>query len=188
MSRRTLVSWFAVASLATTALLTLPPAAALAAPGDLVLRKAPAAPATKSPRPVTGSFVGAGGVAAVGGPAPTPPSLAELARRRSAFPHEIFGKGFDPARSIASPLRRGRIDLFQSMRDRAARRSAWGTEAAPLSIASVPGEDTIRVVMIRVDFKEDRGGTASSGDGRFDLSPRDSINRPLDPTPHDRAF
>ncbi len=191
MTRRALASWLLVASLATTVSFTIPPVAALAAPGDLILRKAPAVPGAagaKAPRPVTGSFAGAGGVAGAAGFVPAPRGIAELARRRATFPHEIFGQGFDPARSIVSPARRGRVDLFQSMRERAARKSAFGADSAPLAIASAPGDDTIRVALIRVDFRNDSGGAASSGDGKFDLSARDSINRPLDPTPHDRAF
>jgi len=190
VTRRCRVSPFLVASFAAT-LLALPPVSAQAAPGDLVLRKAPPAPrgaGARAPRPVSGSFAGASSIAPAAGTVPAPATLADLARRRAQFPHEIFGRGFDPARSITSPLKRGRVDLFQSMRERAARKSAFGTESVPAAIASYPGEDTIRVALLRIDFLRDAGGAASSGDGRFELQARDSINRPLDPTPHDRAF
>lgn len=169
----------------------LTPLALHAAPGDLILRKAPpAAPATggdtRAPRAVTGSFDGA--VAPGAEPPPPPRILSKEARERTLFPHEIYGRGFDPAHSMGSKARRGKIDLFQKMRERAEKRHALGPDAAPMTVASYPGEDTIRIAMLRVDFLNDRGGNASSGDGRFDLSPRDTLNRPLDPTPHNRGF
>ena len=196
MTRRCLVSRLLVVSLAAAAL-ALPPVSAQAAPGDLVLRKAPPAPnatgaAARAPRPVAGSFAGPDGMPVASGAViesvPVPPTFAELVRRHVEFPHELYGRGFDPARSIVSPERRGRVDLFQAMRERAQRRSALGPEAAPMTVASYPGEDTIRVAMLRVDFLHDRGGAQSSGNGKFELSARDSINRPYDPTPHNRAF
>lgn len=174
----------AVASLLVAAS-SIPPVAASVAPGDLVLSKTPRAASAPvgQRRAVTGSFNGIKGAAA-----PPPATLSELSRRRALFPHEIFGRGFDPARSMRSALRPGKVDLFQKMRQRATSKAALGPDAPPMTIASVPGEDTVRVLLLRVDFLTDRGGSASSGDGKFELVPRDSINRPLDPTPHNRAF
>ena len=186
MTRR-LASLLAVASLAI--LLTGSPGSAHAAPGDLVLRKGPPpARGVREARVARGSFQTDTRASDAGAMPPGPAPFASLAQRRAAFPHEIYGPGFDPARSITSSSRRGKVDLFQRMRERAARASAFGPEGAPADIASVPGEDTVRVAMLRVDFLADRGGSASSGDGRFDLSPRDTLNRPLDPTPHNRKF
>jgi len=179
---RGFASILAVASL-SAALHVLPPAAASAAPGDLVLTKSTAAPG--GARPVAGAFEGGPGVAAAAA-LPRPANFESLLKRRaSAFPHEIAAPGWQPSRAIGSPLRNRKTDLFEKMRRRAETRSLLGDDA---TIQSVPGEDTIRVALLRVDFRNDAGGGASSGDGRFELQARDSTNRPLDPTPHDRAF
>ena len=46
----------------------------------------------------------------------------------------------------------------------------------------------IKVALIRIEFKTDRGGSKSTGDGRFDLSnPGDSAPR-IDRPPHNRKF
>ncbi len=176
-------------ALAVFAVALVPPAVAHAAPGDLVLRKpAPAALARTGANSATSAAAGAPGAA----PAPAPARLLELARRRAAFPHEVYGRGFDLAHSIGSRSPRAHVDLFQQMRDRALRHALSATGAsssvAPWTETSVPFQDTVRVAILRFDFLSDRGGNKSSGDGRFDLSPRDTLNRPLDPTPHDRAF
>jgi M6 family metalloprotease-like protein len=55
------------------------------------------------------------------------------------------------------------------------------------AVAETP-PDTIRVAFIRIDFLADRGGDASTGNGRFDLSGPDSNAVPIDPPPHNRAF
>ena len=51
-----------------------------------------------------------------------------------------------------------------------------------------PPTDTIRCAFIRLDFLADRGGSASSGDGRFNLDPADTVDNPVDPPPHNRTF
>ncbi len=48
--------------------------------------------------------------------------------------------------------------------------------------------DTIRVAFLRVDFLHDRGGSASTGDGKFDLSGPDTNVVPIDRAPHNRDF
>ena len=48
--------------------------------------------------------------------------------------------------------------------------------------------DTIRVAILRVDFAQDRGGAASTGNGRFDLSGPDVTLPPVDRPPHNRTF
>jgi M6 family metalloprotease-like protein len=48
--------------------------------------------------------------------------------------------------------------------------------------------DTIRVAFIRIDFKADRGGDASTGNGRFDLSKPGDAAPPIDRAPHNRDF
>ena len=65
----------------------------------------------------------------------------------------------------------------------ATRRSA--VEGAPPPPAPT---DTIRVAFIRIDFLTDRGGSASSGDGKFILDPADTIANPVDMPPHNRTF
>jgi M6 family metalloprotease-like protein len=179
VTRRALLVPAALSLLA--ALSTFPPAAASAAPGDLVLTKSPAQAGV--PRTVSGAF---GGVAAA--PAlPRPANFDALIKRRATgFPHEIAAPGWEPSRAISSAGRR-KTDLFSKMKERALKRAALGADAPP-ELASFPGEDTVRIALLRVDFRVDRGGAASTGDGRFELQPRDTVNRPLDPTPHNRAF
>lgn len=60
-----------------------------------------------------------------------------------------------------------------------------GTSAFAPAVGTV---DTIRVALLRIDFLEDRLGPASSGDGRFNLDPADTIANPVDRPPHNRDF
>ncbi len=48
--------------------------------------------------------------------------------------------------------------------------------------------DTIRILLLRVDFAHDRGGDASTGDGHFDLSTPGISAPPIDRPPHNRDF
>jgi M6 family metalloprotease-like protein len=48
--------------------------------------------------------------------------------------------------------------------------------------------DTIRLAVLRIDFLSDRGGSASTGDGRFNLDPSDTLTNPVDRPPHNRDF
>ena len=49
--------------------------------------------------------------------------------------------------------------------------------------------DTVRMLVLRIDFLTDRAGSATTGDGRFDVSTPDSLTAPpVDPPPHNRAF
>ncbi len=56
------------------------------------------------------------------------------------------------------------------------------------SAAAVAVPETIRVALLRVDFRTDRGGGLSTGDGHFDLGAPDPLAPPIDRPPHDRAF
>jgi M6 family metalloprotease-like protein len=68
-----------------------------------------------------------------------------------------------------------------------ARRTSAGTPRLSIhGAASTP--DTIRVALLRIDFRTDRGGSLSTGDGHFDLSGPDTLALPIDPPPHNRAF
>ena len=57
-------------------------------------------------------------------------------------------------------------------------------QAAP----PVTPPDTINVAFIRIEFQNDRGGSESSGDGRFDLSTPGDAAPPIDRPPHNRSF
>lgn len=72
---------------------------------------------------------------------------------------------------------------------RAARNPRAAAARAAGAVAEAPPE-TLRVAFIRIDFLADRGGSASTGTGRFDLTPLDTSASavPIDPAPHDRAF
>jgi M6 family metalloprotease-like protein len=72
-------------------------------------------------------------------------------------------------------------------------RQARDPHAAAARGAGVAAEappETLRVAFIRLDFLADRGGDASTGDGRFDLSPFDTSASAvrIDPPPRNRAF
>ena len=54
--------------------------------------------------------------------------------------------------------------------------------------ASFAPPDTIHMALIRIDFLDDRGGAKSSGTGRFNLDPADTLANPVDPPPHNRDF
>jgi M6 family metalloprotease-like protein len=80
---------------------------------------------------------------------------------------------------------------------RARRRAGWRPRATPAprtartagtAAAAWAEPETIRVAFIRIDFAADRGGSASTGDGRFDLSVAGPDAIPIDPPPHNRTF
>ena len=84
----------------------------------------------------------------------------------------------------------------------AARRLGWQMPAGVVRDDAAPGgfraqhpqgavltpPDTVRLAFLRIDFLHDRGGSASTGDGRFDLSGPDTTLAPIDRAPHDYAF
>ncbi|HXS83351.1 MAG TPA: hypothetical protein VN896_11615, partial [Methylomirabilota bacterium] len=77
----------------------------------------------------------------------------------------------------------------------ASRRPGWRpplvSKARRLAVDGAPvpePQDTIRVAFIRLDFLTDRGGSASSGDGKFILDPADTNANPVDMPPHNRTF
>jgi M6 family metalloprotease-like protein len=79
----------------------------------------------------------------------------------------------------------------------AARRAGWKPAPATSNtfaraIAGTGGPvgppDTIRIAFLRVEFENDRDGGASSGNGRFNLNPADTIDNPVDRPPHNRTF
>jgi len=99
-----------------------------------------------------------------------------IARDR-AFPHLISRPGFD-----WSPRANARLE-----------RHHWAPQRNPHTHdASVPmaaaAPQAYRVAYIRIEFEHDRGGSLSSGDGRFDLSGPDTTVAPIDRPPHNRTF
>lgn len=48
--------------------------------------------------------------------------------------------------------------------------------------------DTVRVAFLRIDFLADRGGSLSSGTGRFNFDASDTLDNPVDRPPHNLAF
>jgi hypothetical protein len=48
---------------------------------------------------------------------------------------------------------------------------------------SFPGQDTVRILVLRVDFLHDRSGTQTTGDGKFDLTTGGADPPPVDAPP-----
>jgi M6 family metalloprotease-like protein len=92
-------------------------------------------------------------------------------------------------RSHRDLLTRGHVNWSP----RAMRRAGWRAPR-PMHVARngvdqiVTPPDTLRVAFIRIDFLADRGGSASTGDGQFDLSGPDPNVPPFDRPPRNRAF
>jgi M6 family metalloprotease-like protein len=59
---------------------------------------------------------------------------------------------------------------------------------ASLGAHSFPGQDTVRILVLRIDFLHDRSGTQTTGDGKFDLTTGGADPPPVDAPPHNRAF
>jgi len=168
-----------------------------------VLLILPAAPASKAraadARPAT-----AGSTLEV---MPAAPAEAVLRAQRSGRPARA--KALTPAARAALEARLARQRLFRPMEEelhsRAARvgagldanrRPGWRPPAAAaqrrfaaegITVAPAP-IDTVRVAFLRIDFLTDRGGSASTGDGKFILDPSDTLVNPVDKPPHNRAF
>jgi M6 family metalloprotease-like protein len=109
--------------------------------------------------------------------------------RRKAFlryEEELHRAAFKVGPSLSASRRRGWVAPAKSKaKPPGAPLSRTGTRYDP----PLPGEiDTVRMAFIRIDFLTDRGGGASTGDGRFNLVPGDTIANPVDPPPHDRSF
>lgn len=115
--------------------------------------------------------------------------LLELRRQRQqsfARSHEILrGEGLAVDRSPWANRRKGwRPPVSRRMLPSAVAKA--GLE--PLWANGTAEVDTYRVALLRIDFLADRGGSASSGNGRFDLTPPDTNAIPLDRAPHNRDF
>jgi M6 family metalloprotease-like protein len=112
---------------------------------------------------------------------------ARLERWRS-FPHHLSDPRVDW--SPRANRRRGWRPPPQALRNPHARDFGLARGVAPAAMAAAAQEppDTVRVAFIRIDFLTDRGGTLSTGDGRFDLSGPDTTLPAIDRPPHDRRF
>ena len=135
----------------------LDPGSATANPGDLILTKTRPVPATNRAASSTAR------------PVASSPAVAPAAIRRRAYPHFLLAHGFDIGHWMGSSAPRTHPDVVEGMRKRAALREALGPLAAePGMITTTPGQDTIRIAMLRFDFANDRGGdSASTGDGKL---------------------
>jgi M6 family metalloprotease-like protein len=111
------------------------------------------------------------------GPAAWLHEMDVRAQRSRAIPDLLSRPGFDWSRFASR--RRGWVQRSGPQRNphtaEAARASAFGPP------------DTVRIAFIRIDYLHDRGGTLSTGDGKFDVSGPDPNAAPIDPPPHNRA-
>ncbi|MCC6651040.1 MAG: VCBS repeat-containing protein, partial [Candidatus Eisenbacteria bacterium] len=80
------------------------------------------------------------------------------------------------------------IDRSLSASRRAGWRKPLGAPRGSAARAGLTPPDTIRMAFLRIDFLNDRGGSESSGDGRFDLSGPDTLLPPIDRAPHNKRF
>ena len=104
-----------------------------------------------------------------------PAELAQQDARATAwrsFPDLLSRPGVDWSPRLSRPLHRSTSP-----------RTALAPEGPALAPPLV-----INVAFVRVDFRADRGGSASTGDGHFDLSGPDTTVAPIDRPPHNRKF
>jgi M6 family metalloprotease-like protein len=115
-------------------------------------------------------------------PAETAILKARLARQRDfhAFEKELHARAFKQGAGSSASRRPGWRPPLASAKN--------GFAPSALTQAPPVAQDTIRIALLRIDFLEDRGGTASSGTGRFNLDPADTLANPVDRPPHNRDF
>jgi len=112
--------------------------------------------------------------------------LTDLARRTTvaraeawrAFPHVIAQPGADWSPSASR--RAGWRAAQSTARTFAQTLAGAGTPATP--------PDTFHVLLLRIEFDNDRDGSESTGNGRFNLDPADTNANPVDRPPHNRTF
>ncbi len=107
--------------------------------------------------------------------------LRRMDRRRAFLAHEeeLHRAAFRVGPSLASSRRRGWRPPAPAKAGAAA---FAGTRAAASHV------DTVRVAFLRVDFLNDRSGSGSTGNGRFNLAPGDTFANPVDRPPHNRDY
>ena len=109
-------------------------------------------------------------------------AIAARAERQKAFREheaELHRAAYRVGPTLASSRRRGWTAPAKS--------AAASPRFATDGVLAVP-TDTVRVAFLRVDFLTDRGGSASTGTGQFNLAPEDTIANPVDRPPHNRTF
>lgn len=129
-----------------------------------------------------------------------PPEVAERLRARGLGtgaaimrPEELAAQQARERRWRAFPdfLSRPGVDWSSPVDRRLQRDGAIGPrlrKGSATPAAGANGVQTIRLAILRIDFLDDRGGSRSTGDGRFDLSGPDPLVPPIDRSPHNRTF
>ena len=146
-----------------------------AAAASLVVRRAPGDSSGASRlRPLATSPVSPGSIAS---------QLAAKRERWKSFPDLLIRPGAD----LSPNAHRRRGWRGPGVAPRRTPLDVAGA-SEPAAAAEALTDTIIRVAIIRIDFAADRGGTASTGDGHFDLSRPGSAAVPIDRPPHDRAF
>lgn len=102
---------------------------------------------------------------------------AQRIRRWREFPDVLVPPGTD-----WKPHGARRRDLPERLEARSPRTSAAEDPKA------LGAPVTLRVAFLRIDFANDRGAGASSGNGRFDLTGPDTLAPPIDRPPRNRTF
>ena len=97
---------------------------------------------------------------------------AEIARQFGARADRW--KGFPDFLGVSKIERSARVGARRGWTERLGRLSRAQGAAAEAGRADDVPPDTVHVAFIRIDFARDRGGAASSGNGRFDLSTQET--------------
>jgi M6 family metalloprotease-like protein len=101
--------------------------------------------------------------------------------RMRRMPHRLAPDGFDWGAAIRSRV--GPRHLTRNPHQRVP------AGAKPAGATAITAEgDTLRIALIRIDFATDRLDTQTTGNGRFDLSPVDTLVPPIDRPPRNRDF
>jgi len=108
---------------------------------------------------------------------------ARVDRRQAflRFEEELHRRAFKAGPSLSSSRRVG----WKA----SPKPSPGGEQNATLFDLPLPTDiDTVHVALLRIDFLADRGGSASTGTGRFNMVAADTFANPVDRPPHDRSF
>lgn len=103
--------------------------------------------------------------------------LEQRAQIWRSFEDDVTAPGFN-----RSPMASRRVGWKRELRRGDPRLEGLGTRPAGGPI------EVLRVAILRIDFANDRTGSETSGNGRFDLTGPDTLAVPIDRPPHNRAF